>query len=140
MLKIISAIATAMLLSNAAHGAQVRCGVAPKDVIFTAEKLWYKVAGSGRLYLYAGPDEKCLDKNLFVIHGDSLVAYKEYGRHSEWSFVIYTAKSGRVVDGWVHTNRLQFTGASGSDMTADAVKFYAKAAEAAKKGKLGRPA
>ena len=80
-----------------------------------------------------------MNKNLFVIPRDGLIAYKEYGKYGEWSSVTYTSKSGRIADGWVHTKRLRFTGASGGDMTPEKIKFYEKAAESAKKGKLGRP-
>jgi hypothetical protein len=139
MLKTVSALATALILSNAAYGAQVACGVEPNDAVLNNEQLWYEVAGSGRLYLYSGPDEKCLNRNLFVVAGDALIAYKEYGKDGEWSSVTYTSKSGKSADGWVHTKRLRFTGASGGDMTPETIKFYEKAAEAAKKGKLGRP-
>jgi hypothetical protein len=139
MLKTISAIATVLLFSNDVYGAQVACGVDPNDAVINNEQLWYEVAGSGRLYLYSGPDEKCLNKTLFVIPGDGLIAYKEYGNYGEWSSVTYTSKSGKTADGWVHTKRLRFTGASGRDMTPEKIKFYEKAAESAKKGKLGRP-
>jgi len=139
MLKTISTIATALLLSNAAYGAQITCGVDPNDAVSNDRQLWYEVAGSGRLYLYSGPDEKCLNKDLFVVPGDTLISYKDYGKDGEWSSVMYTSKSGKSVDGWVHTKRLRFTGASSRDMTPEAIKFYEKAAEAAKKGKLGRP-
>lgn len=139
MMRRISAIATAWLFSNVAYGAQVVCGVDPNDAVINNERLWYEVAGSGRLYLYSGPDEKCLNKNLFVIPGDGLIAYKEYGENGEWSSVTYTSKTGKTADGWVHTERLRFTGASGGDMTPETIKFYEKAAESAKKGRLGRP-
>lgn len=139
MFKPIVFIATYFLFCSSSYGTQVVCNVEPNDAVLNNEQLWYEVAGSGRLYLHSGPADKCLNKNLFVVPGDALIAYKEYGKDGEWSSVTYTSKSGKSADGWVHTRRLRFTGASGGEMTPATIKFYEKAAEAAKKGKLGRP-
>lgn len=117
----------------------VGCHTSPDQEDFLTEKYNYKVAGTGRLYFYNGPDEKCLDKKVFVIPGDSLVAYAEYGKHEEWSNVGFTTKDGDEITGWVKTERLMFTGAFGMNMTPEKVQYYQKAAKAAKAGKLGAP-
>ena len=117
----------------------VVCGAEPDAQGYLTEKYSYKVAGTGRLYLYSGPDEKCLDKKLFVIPGDSMTAYAVYGEHEEWTNVGFMQKDGEEVTGWVRTDRLMFTGAFGMNMTPEKVKFYEKAAKEAKAGKRGAP-
>jgi hypothetical protein len=139
MFKNISILAIALVLSNAVQGAEIKCGREPSDQVNLSEQLFYDVLGTDRLYLHSGPSEKCLDKKLFVVPGDNLIAYAEYGQDSEWSYVNYLSKSGKDYNGWVLTKRLRFTGASGQNMTPDKFKFYEKAAVAAKKGKLGSP-
>lgn len=139
MLKSIGTLTTILVLAGSANGAEIKCGVEPRDAVYLREQLTYEVAGTGRLYLHTGPDEKCLNKKLFVVPGDSLIAYNMYGTNGEWSSVMYVAKDGTDFHGWVLTNRLRFIGASGGNMTPEAFKFYERAAEAAKKGKLGSP-
>ncbi|MDI3293963.1 hypothetical protein [Janthinobacterium tructae] len=139
MLKIIGTLTTFLIFAGSANAANIKCGVKPSNAVFLQENLMYDVAGTGRLYLHTGPDGKCVNKSLFVVPGDSLIAYNEYGGDSEWSYVMYVAKDGTEFNGWVLTNRLRFTGASGPNMSQDAVTFYQRAAEAAKKGKLGSP-
>jgi len=63
------------------------------------------VAGAGRVYFHAAPDRRCQLKNVFVIPGDRLEAYAEFG---EFTSVIYwnaTADAGTA--GWVLTSRLK---------------------------------
>lgn len=130
-------LAATLIFPNFVEAAQPKCNVESEG--YSPTKLSYEVAGTGRLYLYTGPDEKCLDKKLFVVPGDGLVAHDEFGEKGEWSYVMYVAKNGKDYHGWVSTNRLRFIGAFGNEMLPDAIAFYTKAQEAAKKGKLGRP-
>lgn len=134
-------VVTALLLTvtSISFAKGVTCNTRPDEEDFLTEKYNYRVAGTGRLYFYTGPDEKCLDKKVFVIPGDSLTAYAEYGKHEEWSNVGFMTKDGDEVTGWVKTERLMFTGAFGMNMTPEKVAFYKKAAKAAKAGKLGAP-
>lgn len=139
MFKALSILGAALVFSTVCHAAQIECGREPSDQVTLSEQLSYEVAGSGRLYLLSGPSEKCQDKRLFVVPGDRLIAYAEYGRDAEWSYVMYLSNSGKDYSGWVSTRRLRFTGASGGDMDPGKIKFYENAAEAAKNGKLGTP-
>ena len=127
------------ILAHAAHAAEPACGEKVEDEGHLSERYTYQVAGKGRLYLHSAPNAKCLDKTLFVIPGDRLVAYSVYGNNEEWSNVTYTNKDGDDFSGWVYTNRLMFTGAFGMHMTPEKAKYYDKAARAAKAGKLGAP-
>jgi len=136
-LRTLGLLAVTLLISNFAQAAEVKCGAESKG--YLDFRLSYEVAGTGRLYLYTGPDEKCLDKSLFVVPGDSLVAYDESGPNGKWSYVMYIAKNGKDYNGWVLTKRLKFTGAFGDGMSPKDIAFFQKAAEAAKNGKLGRP-
>ncbi|MBP2198265.1 hypothetical protein [Pantoea cypripedii] len=62
----------------------------------------YKVGGQGRLQFYSAPDAKCIMKGTFVIPGNDLIAYVEYGGFYR---VMYVADDDQVT-GWVKKNRL----------------------------------
>ncbi len=72
--------------------------------------LGYVVTGNERLYFFSAPSEKCVEKAVFVVGGDALVAYEKYGN---WTQVSYFSKDGKTYEGWVATNRLKFTGTMG---------------------------
>lgn len=63
----------------------------------------YKVGGEGRLQFYAAPDKKCPIDHVFVIPGDSLIAYIEY---KNFYRVMYFSRSHEQVTGWVEKKRL----------------------------------
>lgn len=63
----------------------------------------YKVGGKGRLHFYSAPNEKCIEKDVFVVPGNELYAYVEYG---EYYSVMYVSDDGDQVDGWVKKDRL----------------------------------
>ena len=128
----------ALLAGAPAMAADVCKGDVPEEIVL-AERYQYKVAGSGRLHLHTGPDDKCINKKVFVIPGDDLVAFTEAGDNGEWTSVMYVAKNGDDYSGWVRTNRLRFMGAIGGNMSPDTIKFYEQAARAAAAGKLGSP-
>jgi hypothetical protein len=139
MSKLLVTMMPALFVFNSACAEIVNCNAEPRDQTYLTEKYQYKVAGSGRLFLHTGPNEKCIDKNLFVIPGDDLTAYTEYGSDGKWSNVTFTSKTGKDYGGWVLTSRLMFTGAFGMEMTPAKVEYYRQAAAAAKAGKLGAP-
>lgn len=124
---------------NSTYADVVTCNGEPRNQTYLTEKYQYKVAGSGRLFFHTAPNEKCIDKNVFVIPGDDLIADYDYGKNGEWSSVRFVSKSGKDYSGWVLTSRLMFTGAFGMEMTPEKLKYYEKAAAAAKAGKLGAP-
>jgi hypothetical protein len=73
----------------------------------------YQVIGDGRLYFHFAPDEKCRNKDVFVIPGDQLIAYTEY---KGWFSVMYlNPKTGKDFEGWVQSKRLKFTGTMGTN-------------------------
>ncbi|MDB5745734.1 MAG: hypothetical protein JWP72_582 [Massilia sp.] len=139
MYKTLSMLTFVLAVCNVAQAAGSICTSEPADRIHLDERYSYKVAGTGRLYIHTGPDKKCLDKNVFVVPGDKLVAYAEYGQKGEWSSVMYTSKTGQDYAGWVLTERLMFEGAFGQNTTPEKVKYYEKAAMSAKAGKMGSP-
>ena len=66
------------------------------------------VIGAGRLYFHTAPDKRCPLKNVFVIPGDRLEAYADYG---EFTSVIYwNTATGAGTAGWVLSERLAQTG------------------------------
>ena len=71
----------------------------------------YIVQGKGRLYLYTASDRNCRSKDIFVVVGDSLVAYSV---HQGWYLVMYTnPKTGATYEGWVRPERLKYQGTLG---------------------------
>jgi hypothetical protein len=68
------------------------------------------VVGTGRLFFHVAPDQRCQLKNVFVIPGDRLEAYADFG---EFTSVIYwNSATGAGTAGWVLTSRLAETGAA----------------------------
>lgn len=66
------------------------------------------VVGKGRLQFYSAPNTNCRINGVFVVPGDSLVAYAE--TDDGWTSVMYMS-SGQ--QGWVRSSRLQTTGTMG---------------------------
>jgi len=74
-----------------------------KGVRFDNTDNVYKVGGSGRLQFYSAPDSRCAEKDVFVVPGNELYAYVEYGKYYS---VMYVANDGNQVNGWVEKFRL----------------------------------
>lgn len=72
--------------------------------------LAFRVTGTGRLQFFSAPDDACAMAGTFVVPGDALVGYSAL---KDWYSVMYTAKSGDVVEGWVRGERLRITGRLG---------------------------
>ncbi len=62
-----------------------------------------KVIGSGRLYLFSGPDTQCKNKKLFIVPTDKVTVYSEYAGYSQIS---YSSKTDDY-SAWVTSNRLK---------------------------------
>jgi len=139
MLKLSGAICIALFSVNAAFAANAVCDRDAADEYFISERYSFEVAGSGRLYFHTAPDERCIDKKVFVVPGDSLNGMTVSGKKGEWVSVTYYKKNGDDVSGWVKTDRLMFTGASGMNMTPEKAAYYTEAARNAKLGKRGLP-
>lgn len=66
------------------------------------------VVGSGRLPFYSAPDYRCKMNGVFVIEGQAVDAYTEYGR---FTLITYRSeKKGEPAMGWVRSNRLKPNG------------------------------
>ena len=66
------------------------------------------VIGRGRAQFYSAPDLRCPMQGVFVIPGDSLIAYIEYGGYAAVMFV--NLKTGDDTIGWVRSARLMANG------------------------------
>ncbi len=65
------------------------------------------VVGTGRLYFHTAPAKRCQLKDVFVIVGDSLEAFADYG---EFTSVIYwNPNTGAGTAGWVLRSRVTET-------------------------------
>lgn len=63
------------------------------------------VIGKGRLQFYSAPDLSCSIKGTFILRGESVDAYTEYGRFT--SVVYLGSKSKFPIIGWVESRRLK---------------------------------
>lgn len=75
--------------------------------IIQSSESGYKASGKGRVYFYSAPSEKCRIKNTFIIPGDLVNAYADFG---DYTYIMYFTKDGKDVEGWVRTDRLVETG------------------------------
>jgi hypothetical protein len=64
----------------------------------------YEATGTGRLFFHSAPDDRCIQKNIFIIPGDQVNAYTEY---SDFVSVMYIDSHGKDTEGWVKRDRLQ---------------------------------
>jgi hypothetical protein len=74
------------------------------------------VVGSGRLYFHTAPDEQCKLKNVFVIAGDGLEAYANYGQFTR--VIYWNPGTGAGTAGWVLRSRVAETRTDTAALTA----------------------
>ncbi|HMW47006.1 MAG TPA: hypothetical protein PK011_02650 [Marinagarivorans sp.] len=68
----------------------------------------HTISGKTRAYFHSAPANTCINKQLFLVPGDSVVAYADY---QEFTSVLYIhPKTGVETEGWVLTQRLKATG------------------------------
>lgn len=64
--------------------------------------------GTGRVLFYSAPSQACKKKGVFVLPGETLDAYIEFGG---FTMVLYiNPKNGNEATGWVEGSRLKETG------------------------------
>jgi hypothetical protein len=80
-----------------------------KQVPILSPPLGKAVIGKGSLQFYSAPSLSCRMNGVFVIPGDSLVAYAE--TEDGWTSVAYFG--GSNPSGWVRSGRLKTTGTMG---------------------------
>lgn len=81
---------------------------AEQDEVTLSPVSSYKVTGSGRLHFHTAPTADCVNKDVFVVPGDRLIAYSEY---KGWFSVMYmNFKTGKERSGWVESKRLKLAG------------------------------
>ena len=83
------------LLDNESYNRQVY--IYPVGSLFEA-------TGTGRLFFHSSPDDRCIQKDIFIIPGDQVNAYTEY---SDFVSVMYIDSHGKDTEGWVKRDRLQ---------------------------------
>lgn len=112
MHKIVLTLLTIFSLSTPSFAEQGACSnistQAEKEGAFLNPPTSHEVIGNGRLYFYNAPNDSCRSKDIFVIPGDSLIAYTKF---NEWLSVMYiNLKTGKDYSGWVKSDRLKITG------------------------------
>ena len=74
------------------------------QVVSSAGTSSLAVTGTGRLFFHTAPDRRCQLKDTYVIAGDRVEVFSEYG---EFSSVIYWHPvSGAGTAGWVLSSRI----------------------------------
>lgn len=71
-----------------------------------------KVIGSGKVGFYSSPNAKCKIKGEFVVKGNYLTVYKSY---KSWVNVMYVAKDGEDLIGWLPESKVKIVGQYGSN-------------------------
>jgi len=82
-----------------------------KKVIYSPRETG-KIIGSGRVYFYKSPDEKCKALNLFLVPNDKVVIY-ESTEDSKFESIMFITKGGNAVTGWIDSKNIQHTGKLG---------------------------
>jgi len=105
MVKILSLMAFSLPLTVFANNAcqSLNDAANAKGMHFDNTDNVYKVGGSGRLQFFSAPDGRCVEKDVFVVPGNELYAYVQYG---EYYSVMYVANDGNQANGWVKKERL----------------------------------
>lgn len=68
----------------------------------------YTIIGKGRAYFYSAPNSACKSSQLFVVPGDTVIAYAEY---QGFTYVLYMhPKTDVQTDGWLQSARLKPNG------------------------------
>ena len=98
-----------LLLQHISSSAAMYCDVSGDENYNSQIYLYpigslYTVIGRGRLFFYSAPDERCIQKEIFIIPGDQVNAYTEY---SDFISVMYIDAHGKDTEGWVKRDRLQ---------------------------------
>lgn len=70
-----------------------------------------RVTGKGRAYFFSGPDKACKEKELFIVPGDEVTAYREYRGYTAVLFINLKKKNSDLdTEGWMLSKRLEKTG------------------------------
>ncbi len=105
---------TVVLLAQATCAlADPRCAALDREVkksetVIQSCKAVHEVVGTGRLQFFSAPDAGCKMPGVFVIPGQTVIAYSEY---KDYTSVMYiNQKTNDTVEGWVLSARLKATG------------------------------
>ncbi len=82
--------------------------VKQQETVIPGCKAVHEVVGNGRLQFHSAPDQSCKMPGVFVIPGQTVIAYSEY---KDYTSVMYiNQKTNDSVTGWVLSARLKATG------------------------------
>lgn len=99
-------LAALYLISSTAAAQQIDCAALDAAVKTGAEHRPYigEVIGQGRAQFHSAPDATCPIRGKFIIPGDGVAIYSEYGA---WSQILYPAGDEEDAGGWVRSERLR---------------------------------
>lgn len=75
-------------------------------------RVFFQVQGNRglRVYFHTAPSEQCKQPELFIIPGDSVIAYEDIQyNHETWINVMYIGKHNEA-EGWIKKKYLKETG------------------------------
>lgn len=93
-------------VSSAARAEPIDCAALDAAVKTGAEHRPYigEVIGQGRAPFHSAPDAACPIRGKFIIPGDGVAIYSEYG---PWSQILYRAGGEEDAGVWVRSERLR---------------------------------
>ncbi|MWV15771.1 hypothetical protein F3I16_06870 [Pseudomonas sp. L-22-4S-12] len=99
-------LAAFCLVSSAARAEPIDCAALDAAVKTGAEHRPYigEVIGQGRAPFHSAPDAACPIRGKFIIPGDGVAIYSEYG---PWSQILYPAGGEEDAGVWVRSERLR---------------------------------
>lgn len=99
-------LAAFCLTSPAVLAGQVDCAALDAAAKSGAEHRPYigEVIGQGRAAFHSAPDAACPIRGKFIIPGDGVTIYSEYG---PWSQILYPAGGEEDAGVWVRSERLR---------------------------------
>ncbi len=104
----IAVLGTASSASAAPNCTALDRDVKQQEIVIPGCKAVHEVAGNGRLPFHSAPDPSCKMPGVFVIPGQTVIAYSSY---KDYTSVMYiNQKTNDSVTGWVLSPRLKGTG------------------------------
>lgn len=79
-----------------------------EQILIPGYQAIHTISGAGRAYFHSAPADTCINKQLFLAPGDSVIAYADY---QEFASVLFLhPKTGAETQGWILSRRLKTTG------------------------------
>lgn len=94
--------------------------IANENSLQYGTKYAFKVQGlkGTRVHFHSAPSKYCVNKNLFIIPNDSVIAYQEFiNENQQWFYAKYIDKDGNDHDGWFLQENFKLSGSISTNLT-----------------------